>query len=116
MCAKRTLSRMVHFSIVGCKNNQKINSEVTYFSLPKDPQRRKSLAANSRDESNLPFNFQNKYFGKLWDLQNRFFCTHRPIKRKLTSRATQLLPHTQIPRPRKTSKIRAKKKKEEVRL
>ena len=60
------------------------------------------------DKSNLPFNFENKYFDKLWDLQNRFFCTHRPIKRKLTSRATQLLPHTQISRARKTSKIRAK--------
>ena len=62
------------------------------------------------DKSNLPFNFENKYFDKLWDLQNRFFCTHRPIKRKLTSRATQLLPHTQISRARKTSKIRAKRR------
>ena len=46
------------------------NSEVTYFNLPKDLQRRKSwLAANSRDKSKLPLNvfacsdhFEDKIF------------------------------------------------------
>ena len=48
---------MAHCSIVGSKNKQESNSEVTYFSLRKDPQRRKSwLAAISRDKSNLPSN------------------------------------------------------------
>ena len=39
---------MAHYSIVGCKNKQANNSEVTYFSLPKDPQRQKSWLAISR--------------------------------------------------------------------
>ena len=117
---------MAHCSIVGCKNKQANNSEVTYFSLPKDPQRRKSwLAAISRDKSNLPSNifvcwdhFEDKYFHKSWDLQNRLFYTDRPIKRKLISRAVPaLLPHKQISTPMKTSEIRAKQKeKEEVKL
>ena len=71
---------MAHCSIVGCKNKQANKSEFTYFSLPKDPQRRKSwLAAISRDKSNLPSNilvssdhFEDKYFDKTWDLQNWF--------------------------------------------
>ena len=93
---------MAHCSIVGCKNKQANNSEVTYFSLPKDPQRQKSwLAAISRDKSNLPSNvfvcldlFEDKYFDKLWDLQNWLFYTGRRIKRKLISTAIPtLLPH-----------------------
>ena len=117
---------MTHCSIVGCKNKQANNSKVTYFSLPKDPQRRKSwLAAISRDKSNLPSNvfvcsdhFEDKYFDKSWDLQNRLFYTDRPTKRKLISTAIPtLLPHKQISTPRKTSEIRAKQKeKEEVKL
>ena len=91
---------MTHCSIVGCKNN---NSEVAYFSLRKDPQRQKSwLATISRDKSNLPSNvfgcldhFEEKYFDKLWDLQNRLLYT---------------LPHQQISTPGKTSEIRAKQK------
>ena len=48
---------MAHCSIVGCKNKQANNSEVTYFSLPEDPQKRKSLLVGiSRDKSNLPSN------------------------------------------------------------
>ena len=115
---------MAHCSIVGCKNKQANNSEVTYFSLPKDPQRRTSwLVAISRDKSNLPSNvfvcsdhLEEKYFDKSWDLQNRLFYRDRPIKRKLISTATPtLLPHKQISTPRKTSEIRAKQKeKEEV--
>ena len=72
---------MVHCSIVGCKNKHPNNTEVIYFSLPKDPQRRKSwLATISRDKSNLSANafvcsdhFEDKYFDKSWDLQNCFF-------------------------------------------
>ena len=46
---------MAHCSIVGCNNKQANNSQVTYFNLPKDPQRRKRwLAAISRDKGNLP--------------------------------------------------------------
>ena len=79
---------MAHCSKVECKNKQANNSEVTYFSLPKDPQRRKSwLAAISRDKSNLPSNvfvcsdhFEDKHFDKSWDLQNRLFYTGRPTK------------------------------------
>ena len=106
---------MAHCSIVGCKNKQANKSEFTYFSLPKDPQRRKSwLAAISRDKSNLPSNilvcsdhFEDKYFDKTWDLQNRLFYTDRPIKRKLISAAIPtLLLHKQIPTPRKTSETR----------
>ena len=101
---------MAHCSIVRCKNKQANNSEVTYFSLSKDPQRRKSwLAAISRDKSNLPSNvfvcsdhFEDKYFDKSWDLQNRLFYTERPIKRKLISTAIPTLPHKQISTPRKT--------------
>ena len=94
--------------------------------MPKDPQRRKNwLAAISRDKSNLPSNifvcsdhFEDKYFDKLWDIQNRLSYTDRPIKRKLISAAIPtLLPHKQIPSPRKSSEIRAKQKeKEEVKL
>ena len=48
---------MAHCSIDGCKNKQANNSKVTYFSLPKDPERRESwLAAISRDKSNSPSN------------------------------------------------------------
>ena len=55
MRVKSTL--MEHCSIVRCKNKQTNNSQVTYFSLPKDPQRQKScLAASSRDKSNSPSN------------------------------------------------------------
>ena len=117
---------MAHCSIVGCKNKLANNSEVTHFSLPKGPQKRKSwLAAISRDKSNLPLNVfvcsdhsEDKYFDKSWDLQNRLFYTDRPIKRKLISRAVPaLLPHKQISTPMKTSEIRAKQKeKEEVKL
>ena len=117
---------MAHCSIVGCKNKQANNSEVTYFSLPEDLQRRKSwLAAISRDGSNLPSNvfvcfdhFEDRYFDKSWDLQNWLFYTDRPMKRKLISAAIPvLLPHKQISTPRKTSVIRAKQKeKEEVKL
>ena len=117
---------MPHCSIVGCKNKQANNNEVTYFTLAKDPQRRKSwLAAISRDKGNLPSNFficsdhfEDKYFDKSWDLQNRLFYIDRPIKRKLISTAIPtLLPHKQIPSPRKFSEIRAKQKgKEEVKL
>ena len=117
---------MAHCSRVGCKNKQANNSEVTYFSLPKDPQRRKSwLAAISRDKSNLPSNvfvcsdhFEDKYFDKSWDLQNRLFYTDRSTKRKLISTAIPtLLPHKQRSAPRTNSEIRAKQKeKEEVKL
>ena len=117
---------MAHCAIVGCKNKQANNSEVTYFTLPKDGQRRKNwLAAISRDKSNLPSNifvcsdhFEDKYFDKSWDLQNRLFYTDRPIKRKLISAAIPtLLPHKQLPTPRKSSEIRAKQKeKEQVKL
>ena len=59
---------MAHCSIVGCKNKQGNNSEVTYFNLPKDPQRRKSwLAAISRDESNLPSNVFVCLLYQLWN-------------------------------------------------
>ena len=78
---------MAHCSIVGFMNKQANNSEVTYFTSPKDPQRQKSwLAAISRDKSNLPSNvfvcsnhFEDKYFDKSWDLENRLFYTDRPI-------------------------------------
>ena len=73
---------MAHCPIVGCKNKQANNSEVTYFSLHKDPQKRKSwLVAISRDKSNLPNvfvcsdHFEEKYFDKSWNLQNRLFHT-----------------------------------------
>ena len=108
---------MAHCSIVICKNKQANNSEVTYLTLSKDPQRRKNwLAAISRDKSNLQSNvfvcsdhFKEKYFDKSWDLQNRLVYTDRPIKRKLFSPAIPtLLPHKQIPTPRKSSEIRAK--------
>ena len=76
---------MAHCSIVGCKNKQANNSKVTYFSLPTDPQRRKSwLAAISRDKSHVfvcSDHFEDKYFDKSWDLQNRLFYTDRPTKR-----------------------------------
>ena len=63
---------MVHCLIVGCNNKQAINSEVTYFNLPKDSQRQESwLAAISNDKGNLPSNvfvcsnhFEDKYFHK----------------------------------------------------
>ena len=95
--------------------------------MPKDPQRRKNwLDAISRDKSKLPSNvpvssdhIDNKYFHKSWNLQNWLFYTDRPIRRKLISTAipTLLLPHKQIPTPRKTSDISAKQKeKEEVKL
>ena len=94
--------------------------------MPKDPQRRKNwLDAISRDKSKLPSNvpvssdhIDNKYFHKSWNLQNWLFYTDRPIKRKLISTAIPtLLPHKQIPTPRKTSDISAKQKeKEEVKL
>ena len=92
---------MTHCSIVGCKNKQANNSEVTYFTLPKDAQRRKNwLAAISRDKSNLPSNifvcsdhFEDKYFDKSWDLQTGFFFTDRPIKRKLISTAIPTFYH-----------------------
>ena len=99
---------------------------VTYFSLPKDPQRLQSwLIAISRGKSNLPSNvfiyfdhFEEKYFDQSCDLQNRIFCTDRPIKRRLISTAiTTLLPHNQTLTPKKTSEIRAnQKEKEEVKL
>ena len=99
---------------------------VTYFSLPKDPQRLKSwLIAISRGKSNLLSNvfiyfdhFEEKYFDQSCDLQNQIFHTDRPIKRKLISTAiTTLLPHNQTLTPKKTSEIRAKQKeKEEVKL
>ena len=74
---------MAHCSIVGCKNKQANNSEVTYFTLPKDPQRGKnSLAAISKDKSNVPSiffvcsdHFEDKCFDKSCDLQNRLFYT-----------------------------------------
>ena len=93
---------MVHWSIVGCNNRQGNNSEVTYFNLPKDPQRRKDwLAAIGKDKGNLPSNvflcsdhFEDKYFDKSWGLQNWLFYTDRPIKRKLISTVIPtLLPH-----------------------
>ena len=117
---------MAHCSIVGCNNKQANNSEVTYFNLPKDPQRRMSwLVEISRDKGNLPSKifvcsdyFEEKYFDKSLDLQNWFFQTDIPIKRKLISTAIPtLLPHKQISIRRKTSEIRAKQKeKEEVKL
>ena len=122
----RAQSRMARCSIVGCKNKQANNGEVTYFSLCKDPQIRKSwLAAITRDKSNLPSNvfacsdhFEDKNFDKSWDLQNRLFYTDRPIKRKLISTAIlTLLPHKQIQTPGKIPEIGAKQKeKEEVKL
>ena len=99
---------------------------VTYFSLPKDPQRLKSwLIAISRGKRNLPSNvfiyfdhFEEKYFDQSCDLENQIFYTDRPIKRKLISTAiTTLLPYNQTLTPKKTSEIRAKQKeKEEVKL
>ena len=117
---------MAHCSIVGFKNKQVINSEVIYFTLPKHPQRLKSwLAAISRDKSNLPSNvfvclnsFEDKYFDKSWDLQNRFFYTDRPIKiKQISITIPTLLPHKQISVPRKSSENRAKQKeKEKIKL
>ena len=89
--------------------------------MRKDPQRRKSwLAAIRRDKRNLPSSvfvcsdhFEDKYFDKLWHLQNRLLYTERPIKRKLVSKAITTL----LPTPRKTSEIRAnQKEKKEVKL
>ena len=82
---------MAPCSIAGCNNKQANNSEVTYFGLPKDPQKQKSwLAAISRDKSNLPSNvftcldhLEDKYFDESWDLQNQLFHTDRPIKRTI---------------------------------
>ena len=52
---KREQPIMVHCWVVGCDNKQANNSEVIYFNLPKDLQRRKSwLVAISRDNTNLP--------------------------------------------------------------
>ena len=73
----------VKSSIIGCDNKQVNNSEVTYFHLTKDPHKRKScLAAISRDKGNLssnvlvcPDHFEDKYFDKSWNLQNRLFYT-----------------------------------------
>ena len=45
---------MVHCSIVGSNNKQGNNSEVTYFNLPKDPQRKSWLATISKGKNNLP--------------------------------------------------------------
>ena len=72
---------MAHCSIVGWNNKQANNSEVTYFNLPKDPQRRMSwLVAISRDKGNLPSMifvcsdyFEGKYLDKSWGLKNWFF-------------------------------------------
>ena len=36
---------MAHCSIVGCNNKQANDSEVTYFNLPKNPQRQKNCLA-----------------------------------------------------------------------
>ena len=63
---------MMHCSIVGCNNKHANNSEVTYFNLPKDPQRHKNwLATISRDKGHLPLkvfvcsdHFEGKYFDK----------------------------------------------------
>ena len=90
MCVK-SQSRMTHCSIVGCNNKQANISGVTYFNLPKDPQRRKSwLAAISRDKGNLPSNvfvcsdhFEDKYFDKSWDLQNRIFYKNKTNNKKI---------------------------------
>ena len=50
-------SKITHCLIVGCNNKQANTSEVPFFNLPKDPQRRKScLDAISRDKGNLPLN------------------------------------------------------------
>ena len=38
---------MAYCSIVGCSNKQANNNEVTYFNLPKDPQRRKNWLAKT---------------------------------------------------------------------
>ena len=89
---------MTHCSIVGCNNTQANNKEVTYFNFPKDPQRRKSwLAATSRHKRNFPSNvfvcsnhFEDKYFDKSWDLQNRVF-PHRQTNNKLISTAIPTL-------------------------
>ena len=119
---QRAQSRMVHCSIVGCNNKQASNSEVIYFNLSKD--RQKSwLTAISRDKGNLPSNvfvcsnhFEDKYFDKSWDLQNRLFCTDRPTKMIWTAIPT-LLSLNQISTPRKAPEIKAKQKeKEEVKL
>ena len=76
-CMLRAQPRMPHYSIVGCNNKQTNNSKATYFNLPKDPQRRKSLLdAISRDKGNLPSiyhvlissdHFEDKCFDNLSD-------------------------------------------------
>ena len=117
---------MAHCSIVGSNNKQADSREVTYYHLPKDPQRWKSwLTAIHSDKGNLPSNvfvcskhFEDKYSDKSWDLQNRLFYVKRPIKRKLISTAIPTLLNKQISTPKKTSKIRAKQKekKKEAKL
>ena len=48
---------MLHCSIVRCNYKQTNRSEVTYFNLPKDPQKQKTwFAAISIDKDNLPSN------------------------------------------------------------
>ena len=123
MRVKNQEQRIAH--LLDVRTNRQIIA-VTYFSLPKDPQRLKSwLIAISRGKRNLPSNvfiyfdhFEEKYFDQSCDLQNRIFYTDRPIKRKLISTAIRtLLPHNQTLTPKKTSEIRAKQKeKEEVKL
>ena len=85
---------MVHCSIVGYKKVN--NTEITYFNLPKDPQRRKRfLAAISRDKSNLPSNVSvcsNLFEDKYEIYKTGFF----------TKSLHRLLPHNQISTPRKT--------------
>ena len=107
--------RIVHCSIVRCNNKQADNSQITYFNLPKDPQRRLSwFAAINKDKGNLSSNafvcsdyFEGKYHdNKSWNLQNRLFCTDRPIKTKMISTAiSTLLSLKQISAPRKTYEI-----------
>ena len=63
---------MLHCSIVRCNYKQTNRSEVTYFNLPKEPQKQKTwFAVISIDKDNLLSNvvclfndFEDKYFDK----------------------------------------------------
>ena len=101
---------MVHCSIVGSNNKQGNNSEVTYFNLPKDPQRKSWLATISKGKDNLPLivfsdHCDDKYFYKSF---KKSFLHRQTNKNLISTSIPTLLPNKQISIPRKTSEIKAK--------
>ena len=95
---------MAWCAAVYCNNTSRKNKEKSFFLMPKDVNLSKiwKKAINRTELPNKAYlcsdHFDEKYFDKSWELQNKLYYKDRPIKRKLVPGAIpSIFPHKPKP-------------------